>query len=249
MARRDNGGGGSTPSGYAGSYNQRAVSSFKARDKAVQKNSYPGSYNQRAVASFKARDAAVGAPRTSAPSARSGAIARRVAPQQAQAANANRAQAVAANRVPAAPVAQPPKPPAPPSIEQFLRGDTAYMGQEAGLKAGMDQYNTDYGQRQAQYGTEYNMNKDNLAKALTEANTGMTNDYASRGMLNSGTYGTAYADQQTEYNSRQSALDNARNQWLAEQLSGQTTATSESALSGQKARQDAINRRAAQYAV
>ena len=58
-----------------------------------------------------------------------------------------------------------------------------------------------------------------------------------------------YADQQTEYNGRQTALDNARNQWLSEQLSGQTAATSESALSGQKARQDAINRRAAQYSV
>jgi len=186
--------------------------------------------------------------------ARSGAIARRVSAPRQQYSGNGRTTAVSKPAVTkpaavAAPAPRPPAPPAPPSIEQFLRGDTAYMGQEAGLKAGMDQYNTDYNQRQAQYGTEYGMNKDNLAKALTEANTGMTDDYASRGMLNSGTYGTAYADQQTEYNGRQTALDNARNQWLAEQLSGQTAATSESALSGQKARQDAINRRAAQYAV
>ena len=191
------------------------------------------------------------APKVGAPSknttARSGAISRRTSGSQQYSGSGRTTDTKAA--APAAPPAQPPTPPAPPSIEQFLRGDTAYMGQEAGLKAGMDQYNIDYGQRQTQYGTEYNMNKDNLAKALTEANTGMTDDYASRGMLNSGTYGTAYADQQTEYNSRQTALDNARNQWLAEQLSGQTSATSESALSGQKARQDAINRRAAQYAV
>lgn len=194
---------------------------------------------------FKPGAPVVGSP-APAPAARQGAISRRVSGPSNQASAANSARASNAY---SAPAPQPPTPPAPPSIEQFLRGDTAYMGQEAALKSGLDQYNTDYGQRQSQYGTEYNMNKDNLSKALTEANTSMTDDYASRGMLNSGTYGTAFADQQTEYNSRQTALDNARNQWLAEQLSGRTSATSESALSGQKARQDAINRRAAQYAV
>jgi hypothetical protein len=176
-------------------------------------------------------------PRTSAPAA----VRKTSAPVSTYKAPA--AQPV--NRPPAAAPPRPAAPPVPPSIEQFLAGDTTYMGQNADLQKAMANFDTQQGQQSQQYGQEYNLNKGNLASALTEANTAMANDYGSRGMMNSGLYGQAYADQQTEYNGRQAALDNARTQFLSDQTAGKTNFTADQGLTAEKARQDAINRRAA----
>lgn len=139
------------------------------------------------------------------------------------------------------------KAPGPPTLDQFLRGDTTFMGQEAGLKKAGANFNTQAANAAQQYGEQYNLNNTNLATAGQEARTGLTDDFASRGMLNSGVYGKAYADQETEYKGRQAALDQARTQFLTDQTAGRTNFTEEQNLSTQKARQDAINRRAAQY--
>lgn len=130
-------------------------------------------------------------------------------------------------------------------INAYLRGDTTYIGQEAGLRNAMDNFNTNYDTQGQEYDIEYNMNKDNLDKALVEANTGLTDDYASRGMMNSGLYGKAWGDQQDEFKGRQTSMNNARNMFLSDQLAEKNEFDQESLLSGQKARQDAINRRAA----
>lgn len=206
-----------------------------------------GTVNSQVRSEPQRRPAPRKAPVVRAPvkrSSSSGAAARRVSYK----APVRRAPAYRAPAPRPAPKAAPPKPPAPPTIAQFLAGDTTYMGQEAALKKAMANYNTQYANQGQQYGEEYNLNKGNLGTALKEANTGMTDDYGSRGMLNSGLYGKAYADQQTEYQGRQAALDNARTQFLSDQLASKTNFTSEQGLTGQKARQDAINRRAAQYA-
>lgn len=146
-----------------------------------------------------------------------------------------------------APAAMPPMAAGPPSIDQYLRGDTTLIGQEAALRNSLSNYNTSYNQQNANYKTDYNLNKSNLALAKVEADRGMNDDYAGRGMINSGLYAKAYADQMAEYNGRQSAMDNAQTTFLNSQTQNKNNFDTQENLSSQKAREDAINRRALQY--
>jgi hypothetical protein len=141
----------------------------------------------------------------------------------------------------------PPAPPVAPSIDQFLRGDTTYMGQEAALKNSLANYNTSWGQQNANYAQDYALNKSNLGLAKIEADRSLNDDYAGRGMMNSGLYMKANTDQQAEYDSRQLAMNNAQTSFNNSQTANKNNFATQEDLSNQKAKSDAINRRALQY--
>lgn len=148
---------------------------------------------------------------------------------------------------PPPPAPKPPPPPKPPSVSQWLAGDTAYASQQDALKKAISDYIAQMNQQKGQYNTEFQTNIGNLGDSEQVATNDLQNDYASRNMLNSGVYAKAYSDLQGDYDKRQAALEQGKSDFIANLQTGKQNFTTDNNLQLQKARQDAINRRAEKF--
>lgn len=101
--------------------------------------------------------------------------------------------------------------------------------------------------QQQQYQGQYGLNVQELGKQRETGFKDLENDYASRGLLKSGVYGTAYSDLENDFKRRQTDLDTARANFLANLQTGFGNFQTEQQTVAEKARQEAIARRAAKY--
>lgn len=147
----------------------------------------------------------------------------------------------------APPAPAPPPAPKPPSIDQWLAGDTTYGGQMSASKKALADYLAQMTSQQNQYQTDYERNRMGLEDQEKLATTDTENDYASRGMSTSGLYLKALADLKADYDKREGGLAEGQAAFLANLNSGKTNFMSQQQIEQAKYRQDAINRRAAQY--
>lgn len=139
--------------------------------------------------------------------------------------------------------------PKPPSLNDYLGTDSAYMSQKSALDKAMADYKAQQGQSQTQYLTGYAGDLDTLGKNRTSSLGDLENDFAGRGLLQSGLYADSMSDMNTDFDKRQSTLEQAKAAFLA-QLSGDlTNFTSEQGLTLTRAQQEAAARRAAQYGI
>ncbi len=148
---------------------------------------------------------------------------------------------------PSGPAAPTPGGPQIPDIDSYLTGDQSYQG---GLAALMRQLQTQQGNYTAQQGTlrsSFNTALERMASERTNALKDLEADFASRGLINSGLYGEAQEDYDTQYQSRIGDLNtNLQNELNA---LGLDFSGVESDIETEKARlrQEAIARRAQQY--
>lgn len=149
------------------------------------------------------------------------------------------------------PIAPPPPaaPPAPPpeSIDQWLAGDTTYQHQEDAAHQAARDYLAQMTNQQNQYQGDYVKNLANLGDQQTQADSNLQDDYASRGLSQSGLMVKALSDLKTQYDKQQSDLASGRASFIQNLQSGLTNFNSTNNLQQQQYRQDAINRRATQY--
>lgn len=143
--------------------------------------------------------------------------------------------------------APPPAPPAPPNLEAFSAKDSTYQNQLSALKKALADYMAQQGQGKNQYLTSYASDAKSLGENRTQGLDDLGNDFASRGLLQSGLYADSLSDLNSDFDKRQAALDQARAAFLAQQGSDLTNFKSEQQLTQQKALQEAAARRAAQY--
>lgn len=147
-----------------------------------------------------------------------------------------------------APKPQPvPEPPKPPSIEEWLAGDTTWMSSQDAMQKALADYQAEMERNKAQYQTEFDMNVANLGQSRESALTDLENDYAGRGLINSGLYADSTSELMSDYDARQAALESGRSNFLADILSQFQNFQSEQDLARTSARQDAINRRAQKF--
>lgn len=143
----------------------------------------------------------------------------------------------------------PPAPPAPKkppmSIEQWLAGDTAYKQQTAAQTKGLADYQTQMGAQEANYRTDYTRNDLNQDDQYKVNKQSMADDYASRGMSESGLAVKSYADLATEYQKQQSALSTGQAQYLANNQTGLANYKSTQNIDAQRYKNEAVQRRAA----
>lgn len=137
--------------------------------------------------------------------------------------------------------------PAAPVVDDYLNDDT-YKTQHAALLDAMADYTNQNKLQADQYGTTYKQNTDALKKNREQSEASMTDDYASRGLLNSGIYTKAFTDLGTDYAGRQTGLDTDQANFLANLKLAMDNFTKDQGTQENKAKQDAINRRAAQFA-
>lgn len=181
--------------------------------------------------------------RTGAPrSTKSVAPVRKPAPRQSTPVGSSRSGAI----MPSAPAAPPP---GPPDINTFLAGDATYKSQQDALAKALADYQNQGKLQTDQYNTNYDTNVRQLKLDQKDAETAINDDYASRGLLTSGVFAKAFSDLQNQYAEKQKGLDTDKSNFLANLASATGNFQSDQALQLEKAKQDAINRRAAQYGV
>ena len=142
-----------------------------------------------------------------------------------------------------------PTAPVQPNVDEWLANDVAYKTQSDQLAKAWADYQAQSKQTEGQYRTDYTSKQAELGKTRELAGQELESDYASRGMLGSGLYAKAYTDYTTDYDNRQKQLDTGLSDFLANLLAQTNNYKSEQDIASEKAKQDAIARRAASMEV
>lgn len=141
--------------------------------------------------------------------------------------------------------ASPAPAPAPMTPDQWLSNDTSYKSQRAAYEDALRDYATQYGSEQNKYNTEFAANQQKMMTDRTQAQTGLTDDYASRGLMNSGVYGDALNTFQSEWDTKAADMERAKQAYMNDLLMGKSNFEKEQSLYLEKAKQDALNRMSA----
>lgn len=140
-------------------------------------------------------------------------------------------------------------PPPPMSINDWLNQDDTYQAQTAALKKALSDYISQQGVAKNQYNVDYAARTNDLGIQKTRGLEDQANDFASRGMYFSGLYGRDLSNLVGDFARRQTDMDTARANYLANQATDLSNFQDQQGLTATKAKQDAIARRAAQYGI
>ncbi len=143
----------------------------------------------------------------------------------------------------------PPPPPRPPSLADLLKTDSTFSMQQSALEKAKADYLAQQGKTKTQYETSYTGDLSTLGENRTAALADLENDYAGRGLLQSGLYADSLATTNNDWNKRQSALEQARAAFLSGLTDDFTNFSQEQTLTLQRAQQEAAARRAAQLGI
>ena len=136
-----------------------------------------------------------------------------------------------------------PPTPAPVSVDQFLANDTAYKSQQNAYQKALADYATQMAAEQGKYNNEYDAQTKQLGLDRAEGITNLRDDYASRGLVNSGVYADALGDLNTKFDTSAADLSRAKQAYLSDLTTGQTNFKTTQATLLEKARQEALQRR------
>lgn len=140
----------------------------------------------------------------------------------------------------------PPSPP-PPSIGDFLAGDTGYQQQIRELNNSLQQMKSDITRRKGDIKSNYQDSQRALSDQRDDDLHDIEEDYGSRGLYRSGLYGKAVGDYEDEFNERKSNLKSKKGQALGDLSSEMQKFKSQQGLKKQKAKQQAVQRRAEKF--
>lgn len=137
--------------------------------------------------------------------------------------------------------------PKPISLDDWLAKDTAFQSSKSNYQRALDDYMAQMQAEQGKYNNEYTsgLNKLNVEKG--DAQTALNDDYASRGLLNSGLYATALNDFQQNYATKQGDMERAKSAYFNDLNTDKTNFQTQQSLELDKAKQAAAARRAAQF--
>lgn len=150
-----------------------------------------------------------------------------------------------------------------PSEEDYLKGDAGFQAQQSALQAALQRYLADDKASRDKYGVDYgnslrDLGYDEGAKAwnwndqLTASGRGyqnQLNDFASRGMLQSQGYADAFSELQRMLGQQYNALSTGKTTYMNDLDAQLANYRGENTSSLQSARAEALQRRAAQYAL
>jgi hypothetical protein len=141
------------------------------------------------------------------------------------------------------------KPPKPPSIDSYLGTDSAYQQAVRGGKRSMNDYLSEISRRKGEANTQYGQTKESMERDRTMQLEDLKNEFASRGLIQSGLYGEEQGKFQQKFTEQATALDQQQAALLADLLSQTTNYTRENQLAQEAAKQEALQRRAAKYKI
>jgi hypothetical protein len=123
--------------------------------------------------------------------------------------------------------------------------DSTYMSQVAALVKALSDYQAQKGDTETRYNADYTNRTNDLGIERGFSLDANNNDYASRGLYNSGLQAQSTGNLMDSFSRRQSDMATAKSNYLAGLQRDFTNFQSEQDLTKQKAQQDAIARAAA----
>lgn len=141
----------------------------------------------------------------------------------------------------------PVKKPVIPGIDQYLGTDAAYQQAVSGSKRSLSDFLSDIGRRRGEAGTQYGQTRASMERDRKQQLEDLRDEFASRGLINSGLYGQEQGDFQNRFTEQMSALDQQQAALLADLLTQETNFRRESDLATQQAKQEALLRRAQKF--
>lgn len=148
-----------------------------------------------------------------------------------------------------APKVTPRPKPVVPSIAQYLGTDSAYQGSVRGSKRSLADFISDIGRRRGEAGTQFNQTIGNMERDRVQQLEDLRNEFASRGLIQSGLYGEEQGRFQEQFSTQMNALKQQQAALLADLLSQETNYKRENELALEQAKQEALARRAARYKI
>lgn len=134
-----------------------------------------------------------------------------------------------------------------PDINRYLAGDSVYQQQLAALRRALGDYVAQNGQQANQYNTNFAASLNEAKLAERQGLSDQANDFASRGLYHSGIFANELGRLAGQYQRGQASMQRGRTDYLANLKTDLLNYRAENDLSVQKAKQDAIARRAAKY--
>lgn len=139
--------------------------------------------------------------------------------------------------------------PAMPDIGAYLNQDTGYQQQLREFAKALNDFNADVLRRRGSLDTQYGLSTKALGDQKLLDLDALKQDYGARGLLQSGLYGKAIGDYNTEWNQRMTDLDRQQQDALSSLTQEQNQFSTANQLKEQAAKEAAIRRRAEQYGV
>ncbi len=142
-----------------------------------------------------------------------------------------------------------PKPAAVPSLASYLGTDAAYQDVLRGSKRSLSDFLSELGRRRGEAGTQFNMTKSSMERDRTQQLEDLRNEFASRGLIQSGLYGEEQGKFQQQFAQQMQAMEQQQAALMADLLSQETNYKREQQLATEAAKQEALQRRAAKYKI
>ncbi len=139
------------------------------------------------------------------------------------------------------------KKPAIPGIDAYLGTDSSYQSALRSGKQDLASMLSELGRRRGEAGTQYTQTRGSMERDRTMQLEDLKNEFASRGLINSGLYGEEQGRFQQQFTEQMNALAQQQSALLADLLSQENNYKRENAQALEVARQQAIARRASKY--
>ncbi len=144
---------------------------------------------------------------------------------------------------------KPPSSPKPsvPSLGSYLGTDSTYQGIVSGSKRSLADFLSELGRRRGESTTQFNSTKASMEQDRVRQLDEIRQEFASRGLIQSGLFGEEQGRFQEQFGNQLKALESQQAALLADLLSQEKNYRREQDLALEAARQDALARRAAKY--
>jgi len=138
-------------------------------------------------------------------------------------------------------------PPAPPSIEDYLGLDTGYLGQMQQLQKALSDFQASQLQQQNQFDVDNTRQLRDLGIQQQQQQDSLQEDFAARGLANSGAFADALGQLNQGFLGQQTDLNTGRSNFMSQLEQALQDFQSQQNMAQQQARQDAIGRRAQKF--
>lgn len=139
--------------------------------------------------------------------------------------------------------------PAIPSINAYLGTDSVYQSALRGGKRSLADFLSELGRRRGEAGTQFTQTKSNMERDRTTQLEALRDEFAARGLIQSGLYGEEQGRFQEQFMQQMQALEQQQSGLLADLLGQETNFRRENDLAMEAAKQEALARRAAKFKI
>lgn len=134
-----------------------------------------------------------------------------------------------------------------PSLSAYLGTDSTYQNAVRGGNRTLADYLSELTRRRGEAGTQFTQTKASMERDRVQQLDDLRNEFASRGLIQSGLYGEEQGKFQQKFTDQQTALGQQQAALLADLLGQEKNYRRENDLATEQARQEALLRRAQKF--